>query len=246
MIYYHEDKPQWYETFKVAIPIEEFRSSHLKFIFKHRSSNEAKDKSEKPFAISYVKLMQENGTTLRDAKHNLNVYKLDHKKFDENGLDYFKLPSTVDELKDNQKPQTAGMCLSTKDNFCISTNICSTKLTQNGKYVCNFFNVSKIFLILVDLLGLLNWASHKETLRESLLALMKVDGEEVVKFLQDILDALFNILMDNPESDVYDELVFDCLLHIISLVSNDWKYQHFEPVLDLYIRESFSATLAYR
>lgn len=95
-------------------------------------------------------------------------------------------------------------------------------------------------------MGLLNWASHKDTLKESLIALMKVDGEEVVKFLQDILDALFNILMDNPESDVYDEMVFDCLLHIISLVSNDWKYQHFEPVLDLYIKESFSATLAYR
>lgn len=98
----------------------------------------------------------------------------------------------------------------------------------------------------MDLLGLLNWATHKDTLNESLQALMKVDGEEVVKFLQDILDALFNILMDNPDSDVYDHLVFRCLLHIIGLVSNDWKYQHFEPVLDMYIKESFSATLAYK
>ncbi|XP_031352316.1 dedicator of cytokinesis protein 1-like isoform X2 [Photinus pyralis] len=227
-MYYHEYKPHWCETFKVAIPIEEFRSSHLKFTFKHRSTNEAKDKSEKPFAMSYVRLMQENGTTLKDAKHNLIVYKIDHKKFDDSGLDYFKLPSTVDEIKDSSRPQTNGLSLSTKDSFTISTNICSTKLTQN-----------------IDLLGLLNWASHKETLRESLVALMKVDGEEVVKFLQDILDALFNILMDNPESDIYDEMVFDCLLHIISLVSSDWKYQHFEPVLDLYIKESFSATLAY-
>lgn len=134
MIYYHEDKPQWHETFKVAIPIEEFRSSHLKFIFKHRSSNEAKDKSEKPFAMAYVKLMQENGTTLKDARHNMIVYKIDHKKFDESGLDNFKLPSTTYEIKDgNQKPQGSGLCLSTKDSFSISTNICSTKLTQNGK-----------------------------------------------------------------------------------------------------------------
>lgn len=96
------------------------------------------------------------------------------------------------------------------------------------------------------MLGLLNWASHKGTLRESLVTLMKVDGEEVVKFLQDILDALFSILMDNPDSDKFDGLVFECLLHIIGLVTNDWKYQHFEPVLDLYIKESFSATLAYR
>ncbi|KAF5292477.1 hypothetical protein FQA39_LY14024 [Lamprigera yunnana] len=228
VVYYHEDKPYWYETFKIAVPIEEFRSSHLKFTFKHRSSNEAKDKNEKPFAMAYVKLMQENGTTLRDAKHNLTIYKIDHKRLDEAGVDYFKLPSTVDEIKDHHKPQIAGLSYSTKDSFSISTNICSTKLTQN-----------------IDLLGLLNWASHKDTLRESLVALMKVDGEEVVKFLQDILDALFNILMDNPNSDIFDEMVFDCLLHIISLVSNDWKYQHFEPVLDMYIKESFSATLAY-
>ena len=76
VIYYHEDKPQWYEIFKVAIPIEEFKGSHLKFTFKHRSSNEAKDKTEKPFALSYVKLMQGNGTTLKDTRHELLVYKV--------------------------------------------------------------------------------------------------------------------------------------------------------------------------
>ena len=36
VIYYHEDKPRWNETFKVAIPIDEFKSSHLLFTFKHR------------------------------------------------------------------------------------------------------------------------------------------------------------------------------------------------------------------
>lgn len=175
--------------------------------------------------------MQENGTTLPDAKHNLIVYKIDWKKFDANSLEYLKLPSTVEEYKEGalKQQQVAGLSQHTKDSFSVASNICSTKLTQN-----------------VHLLGLLNWASHKETLESSLQALMKVDGEEVVKFLQDILDALFNIIMDNTDTDKYDMLVFECLLHIISLVSNDWKYQHFEPVLDLYIEESFSATLAYK
>lgn len=107
----------------------------------------------------------------------------------------------------------------------------------------------KTFFNLVDLLGLLNWSTHKDTLRQSLESLKVViedKGEEVVKFFQDILDALFDILMDNPDTEVYDELVFQCLLAVIGLVSNNWKYQHFEPVLDLYIKESFSATLAYR
>jgi len=65
---------------------------------------------------------------------------------------------------------------------------------------------------LVDLLGLLNWTSHPDKLRTSLSALMIVDGEEVVKFLQDVLDALFNILMHNSDSDLFDNMVFECLV----------------------------------
>lgn len=53
------------------------------------------------------------------------------------------------------------------------------------------------FLFSVDLLGLLNWSAHTETLEMSLEALMNVDAGEIVKFLQDILDALFNILVSN-------------------------------------------------
>lgn len=99
-------------------------------------------------------------------------------------------------------------------------------------------------VISVDLLGLLNWSSHKETLEESLNALMNVSPEEVVKFLQDILDALFNILVQNEDPQKFDNLVFKSLLRLIEIVS-DLKYQHFQSVLDLYINESFSATLAY-
>lgn len=93
-------------------------------------------------------------------------------------------------------------------------------------------------------MGLLNWSSHKETLEESLNSLMNVNPEEVVKFLQDILDALFNILVQNEYPPKYDFLVFKCLLRLIEIVL-DKKYQHFQSVLDLYINESFSATLAY-
>ncbi|XP_011297282.1 dedicator of cytokinesis protein 1 isoform X1 [Fopius arisanus] len=231
VIYYHEDKPRWCETFKIAVPIEEFKQAHLKFTFKHRSSNEAKDKSEKPFALSYVRLMQRNGTTLQDTQHELLVYKIDNKKYEENDIAYFKLPSTRAELVEfssEKKPGIGALSLSSKDSFLLSTNVCSTKLTQN-----------------VDLLGLLNWASKPTDLKESLAALMKVDGEEVVKFLQDVLDALFNILMSNSDCDFYDDMVFECILYIIGLVS-DRKYQHFQPVLDLYISDSFSATLAYK
>ncbi|ETN61959.1 dedicator of cytokinesis protein 1 [Anopheles darlingi] len=229
VIYYHEDRPKWSETFKIDVPIEEFKQCHLKFTFRHRSSNEAKDRTEKPFGMSFVRLMNDDGTTLQHRRHTLLVYKIDHKKYDEESqYNYLNLPSLADELPNGStKPAIAGFSLASKDSFIIETNLCSTKLTQN-----------------VDILGLLNWSSRKEKLEESLHALMKVRCEEVVKFLQDILDALFNILVDNGDPDKYDKLVFECLLRLIEIVY-DLKYQHFQSVLDLYINESFSATLAY-
>lgn len=140
VIYYHEDKPKWNETFKIQVPIEEFKLCHLKFTFKHRSSNENKDKSEKPFALSYVRLMQDNGTTLQHDLHNLVVYKIDQKKFDkENQFGYLTLPSRTFELTKTSKPSATGLSLSVKDSFTIRTNVCSTKLTKDGKTKCFLF-----------------------------------------------------------------------------------------------------------
>uniref|UniRef100_A0A4W5MWT4 Dedicator of cytokinesis TPR repeats region domain-containing protein n=1 Tax=Hucho hucho TaxID=62062 RepID=A0A4W5MWT4_9TELE len=96
----------------------------------------------------------------------------------------------------------------------------------------------------VDLLGLLKWRSNTSLLQQNLRQLMKVEGGEVVKFLQDTLDALFNIMMENSDSDTFDTLVFDSLVFIIGLIA-DRKFQHFNPVLETYIRKHFSATLAY-
>ncbi|MEQ2278032.1 Dedicator of cytokinesis protein 5, partial [Xenotaenia resolanae] len=64
------------------------------------------------------------------------------------------------------------------------------------------------------------------------------------QFLQDTLDALFNIMMETSEKDTYDTLVFDALVFIITLIG-DIKFQHFNPVLETYISKHFSATLAY-
>ncbi|XP_065221520.1 dedicator of cytokinesis protein 2 isoform X3 [Planococcus citri] len=227
VVYYHEDKPKWYETLRVVVAIEDFKGCHLKFLFKHRSSkNDSKEKNEKPFAMAFVRLMQENGTTLKDEVHDLLVYKVDPKKYEPIDIVYLELASTRTELLEGARTTMPGLTLCNKDTFFIQTKVCSTKLTQN-----------------VDLLGLLNWTSDPSRITLNLSSLMKVDGEEVVKFLQDVLDTLFNILMLNSDSN-HDIKVFECLLYVIDLIL-DRKYQHFQPVLDVYIQESFSATLAY-
>jgi hypothetical protein len=72
----------------------------------------------------------------------------------------------------------------------------------------------------------------------------QVKAAEVVKFLPDVLDALFSILMENSDSELYDNLVFEALIAVIEMVTAD-KFKQFIPVLEVYINENFSATLAY-
>ncbi|KAM9312793.1 dedicator of cytokinesis protein 5 [Gastrophryne carolinensis] len=226
VVYYQVKQPSWHETIKVSIPIEDVSRCHLRFTFRHRSSQESRDKSEKVFGVAFVRLMNQNGTTLRDGVHDLVIYKGDSKKSDDAKL-YLLLPATKEEEEEVRSPRGHAPSLApTKDSFQISTLICSTKLTQN-----------------VDLLGLLNWRSNPRPVSQALRKLMEVDGGEIMKFLQDTLDALFNIMMETPD-DNCDVLVFDALVFIISLIA-DIKFQHFNPVLETYITKHFSTTLAY-
>ncbi|KAM7141237.1 dedicator of cytokinesis protein 5 isoform 1-T1 [Molossus nigricans] len=232
VVYYQVKQPCWYETVKVSIAIEEVTRCHIRFTFRHRSSQESRDKSERAFGVAFVKLMNPDGTTLQDGRHDLVVYKGDNKKM-EDAKFYLTLPGTKVEMEEKELQASKTLTNftpakeSTKDSFQIATLICSTKLTQN-----------------VDLLGLLNWRSNFQNIKHNLKKLMEVDGGEIVKFLQDTLDALFNIMMEMSDNETYDFLVFDALVFIISLIG-DIKFQHFNPVLETYIYKHFSATLAY-
>ncbi|KAM7417649.1 hypothetical protein PAMA_017336 [Pampus argenteus] len=238
VIYYQIKQPRWMETFKVAVPLEEMHKIHLRFMFRHRSSQESKDKSEKNFAMAFVRLMKDDGTVLQDGPHDLVVFKGDSKRMEDVNC-YLKLTSTRQQHSDLHRGTMlsrssssvsggGGLSVSSRDSFTISTLVCSTKLTQN-----------------VGLLGLLKWRTRPDSLENNLENLKMIDGEEVVKFLQDTLDALFNIMMEHSQSDKYDILVFDALIYIIGLIA-DRKFQHFNTVLEAYIKQHFSATLAYK
>ncbi|NXM17445.1 DOCK2 protein, partial [Ploceus nigricollis] len=235
VVYYQQRHQRWMETLKIAVPIEDVHRTHLRFTFRHRSSSDSKDRSERIFSMAFVRLMRPDGTTLRDGEHDLVLYKGDSKKL-EDASAYLSLPSerNVSESKllsgssFRVSGAAAALAASSRDSFQISTLVCSTKLTQN-----------------VNLLGLLKWRSKPSLLCGNLQKLMNVDGGEVIKFLQDTLDALFSIMMEHSETDVYDTLVFDALVFIVRLVA-DRKFQHFNTVLEAYIRQHFSATLAYK
>ncbi|XP_041985508.1 dedicator of cytokinesis protein 1 isoform X2 [Aricia agestis] len=247
IVYYHDDRPRWQEVFKVCLNIEEFKEDHIVFFLRHRSSNEAKDRAEKHFALAYLPLMQREGTTTPDKAHNLAVYKIEYKKTSstatteeietEASAACLGLWSHRDKLPAGaDKGLTRGpLALIPRDTLTVETKLCSTKLTQRE-----------------EILGVLKWSTHHSegTLRAALRRLLRVPNDELVKFLQDILDALFCILtqVDEDQEDYTEEsyavLVLDCLLLVLSLVA-DHKYQHFQPVLHVYIDQSFCDALAY-
>ncbi|XP_037304280.2 dedicator of cytokinesis protein 3 isoform X6 [Pungitius pungitius] len=224
-VLYHNNSPRWSEVIKLPIPIDRFRGSHLRFEFRHCST---KDKGEKKlFGFSFTPLMREDGTTLSDESHDLYVYKCDENTTFSNHALYLGMPCCKEDF--NSCPSIPSSLIfqrSAKENFWISTQLSSTKLTQN-----------------VDLLALLKWKAHPERVMDILGRLRHVSGEEIVKFLQDILDTLFSILDDN--TDKYGPLVFQSLVFIINLL-RDSKYYHFRPVMDMYIQKHFAGALAYK
>ncbi|XP_076003220.1 dedicator of cytokinesis protein 3 [Genypterus blacodes] len=224
-VLYHNNSPRWSEVIKLPIPIDRFRGSHLRFEFRHCST---KDKGEKKlFGFTFTPLMREDGTTLSDESHELYVYKCDENTTFSNHALYLGLPCCKEDF--NSCPSIPSSLIfqrSAKETFWISTQLSSTKLTQN-----------------VDLLALLKWKAHPDRVMDILGRLRHVSGEEIVKFLQDILDTLFSILDDN--TDKYGPLVFQSLVFIINLL-RDSKFYHFRPVMDTYIQKHFAGALAYK
>ncbi|XP_048486655.1 dedicator of cytokinesis protein 1-like isoform X4 [Plutella xylostella] len=242
LVYYHDDKPRWNETFKVCIGIEEFKESHLVIFARHRSSNEAKDRSEKPFAVSYMRLMQRDGTTVPDDTHQLNVYKIEYKRMSGDGAAAaaaacLGLPERRADLPPGcERGLTRGpLALVYRDTLTVATALTSTKLTQRE-----------------EILGVLKWKTRlaEGTLAEALQRLTQVPGEEVVKLLEDILDALTQILtqVDEPISTLTEGsttvLALDCLLRVASLVL-EHKYLPFQPVLRAYVQGPFCNAMLY-
>lgn len=258
VVYYHEDRPRWTETIKVALSVDDFRRSHLRFTFKHRSSSENKDKNEKPFAVAFLPLMKENGTTLTDSEHHdLLVYKVDGRRFSETDTAYLQLPCSKAELErrfgvdvssekevkaffaktnlisgssttiSTASAATTNYNCSPKDTFTVAIVVCSTKLAQD-----------------INIFGLLNWKEKKDDLENILKGTKNLKGEDVVKFLHDALDALFEIWTDEETPTSYDRLVFRALVTILGLLLQP-RYIHFQQLLSDYIERHFSATLIF-
>lgn len=116
----------------------------------------------------------------------------------------------------------------TKDTFVLKSTLCSTKLTQD-----------------VSLLNLLRWKSLALTDMRSVLKDFTFIGPlEIIKYLQDILDALFAILQHtqasspSTSSDVPD-LIFSAVVFVLNIILSDRRFVNFCPILEIYINNHF-------
>jgi len=237
LVLYHSNNPKWSEMVKISIPLEVFDlKAHLRIEFRHcstKENNSCKERDKNFIGFSFIPLSDEQGTIIKDQTHELFIYKSHDLSEIRNRLAdpslYLCQPYGPKDCRSHLHQDNVNLTRSSKELVHIRTFLCSTKLTQNG-----------------DLLSLLKWRANPETVHEALNKVRRLNGEEVVKFLQDILDALFSMFSTHDGNQTnHSNLVFEVLLHILSLLE-DPKYEHFKPVLDTYINGHFAAALVYK
>ncbi|XP_075236477.1 dedicator of cytokinesis spg [Lycorma delicatula] len=229
VIMYHNNSPCWNEIIRLSAATDKYPGGHIRFEFSHCSAREKAD-NKKLFGFSFAHLMEPSGATLQDGVHELYVYRCDEKTR-LHPSQYLGLPSSLRDAqnKPDLSSNSTQFNRSHKEMLCIKTLLCSTKLTQN-----------------VDLLSLLQWKSHPEGIQDALTRALRLNGEELVKSLQDVLDALFSMFStEEGNSTTYSGLVFHVLVSILNLL-NDSKFEHFKPVMDAYIKGHFAAALVYK
>ncbi|XP_055588289.1 dedicator of cytokinesis protein 3 isoform X2 [Uranotaenia lowii] len=226
MVLYHNNSPAWNETIRMFVPIDKFSKAHVRFELRSCST---RDKSDpKLFGFSFARLMEPGGATIADASHELYVYKCEDILKVQPNI-YLRLPCSANDKHAHSLESNSPYHRSSKEAFFVKTILCSTKLTQNS-----------------DLLSLLQWRNHPERIQESLQRVLRLHNEELIKFLQDVLDALFAMFStDDGNSTPHSGLVFHVLVSIFSLMQSS-KFQHFKPVMDAYIKDHFAAPLVYK
>ncbi|KAL2132204.1 hypothetical protein VTI74DRAFT_4091 [Chaetomium olivicolor] len=182
------------------------------------------DAPNPPFAVAYMPLWDQQAF-IRDGPHGLLLYRLDEHTsaahVDSPGKGgYLSLPFTL-RGKDEQNDANGSLAM-----VRVETYLCSTRFSQDRV-----------------VLGLLAW---KDSSREGIPVLLKqfifVAEIEVVKLLNDVLDALFGILVDYSGNDDYEDLVFTALVRVLDIV-HDRRF-NLAPLVDQYAESRFNYPFA--
>ncbi|KAF2866220.1 hypothetical protein BDV95DRAFT_215682 [Massariosphaeria phaeospora] len=172
-----------------------------------------------PFALCWMPLWSQDAF-VRDGGHSLSLYRYDEytsSMISGKGA-YLGLPWCA-RKKDEQVmgPMAA---------LHLKTYLCSTRYSQDP-----------------NLLGLLKW---RDQAAGELVGLLRkfpfVPEIELVKLLNEVFDALFEILVEYAGSDEYEDLVFNALVIVLGIV-HDRRF-NLGPLVDLYAETRFNYPFA--
>ncbi|KAG6857266.1 hypothetical protein H0H87_007099 [Tephrocybe sp. NHM501043] len=237
MVFQRCNEPTFGELIKIQLPLEGQPLWHLFFTFRNRTGRErvsvkGGSEADRPFAFAFQPLFPDNHAFVEDGSRLLVMYRAD--KLAQIPTDtYLTAPSW---LPAGQKPDQLSvpadmhrLAPPMKDTLTIRSSLCSTRFTQNPV-----------------LLHLLNWEklAEKDLLPTILTKFTFVGEGEIVKFLRDIFDSLFDILVSHSnQTGEMDHLVFNALVTVLGIVQ-DRRFSNFQPVLDVYIEKHFSCAAA--
>lgn len=240
-IQYHQNSPKWQENLKVNVPLEHFESAHLRFTFSHCSS---KERERKFVGFSFLPLAEKNGACLADGEHELYIYKCDSEKKLDDIAYYLNVPCGSQEKAPFSSGHSSSSFIasstasasstslinsrSSKEVLHLRTQLVSSKLTQNS-----------------DILLLLKWSCTPVEQVFDALTRIGRNGEEMVKFLEDILDALFTLFTNFSGSlESKPQIIFRVLVDFFKTL-NDPKFAPYRIALETYIENQFSAPLVH-
>ncbi|KAK0613299.1 hypothetical protein B0T14DRAFT_498830 [Immersiella caudata] len=206
---------KWKQTIKLVLAPQDVNTAH---VVMHLA-----DAPNHPFAMAFMPLWEQHAF-LRDGVHGLLLYRVDENTVTPQPSapgkgGYLSLPFTS---RGRDEPEVTGPFAMIR----VETYLCSTRFSQNRV-----------------VLGLIGW---KESPRDQIPNLLKefifVAEIEVVKLLNDVLDALFGILVEYSGNDDYEDLVFTALVRVLDIV-HDRRF-NLAPLVDQYAENRFNYPFA--
>ena len=201
----------WNQMIKLSLPVDDVPDVHLIMSLA--------DAPGFPFALCYMPLWAE-GAFIKDGSHSplLYLYDKSTSSHEKGRGAYLDLPWSSRGPYDDEKDETLTGPVAT---LKIDTKLCSTHFSQD-----------KI------LLGILNWRSQSKIQTIGLVKRISFVPEiEIVKMIDDVLDALFSIMVNQSGEEEHEDAVFAALVLALGIVFD--RRFNLEPHVDNYAETKF-------
>lgn len=204
----------WRQTLRLNMRDEDVSSAHVVIFLANMP--------HAPFAVAHLPLWDQQAF-IKDGAHGLLLYKLDeYTATAQAGPAGRGGYLTLQWAPKGHSVDVTGPLATLR----IQTYLCSTKYSQDRV-----------------VLALLKWKDRQRDEIPTLLQeLIFVDEIEIVKLLNDVLDALFGILVEFAGNDEYEDLVFTALIRVLD-ITHDRRF-NIAPLVDQYAENQFQYPFA--